>query len=277
MLFGIPKSDRAKLSVLGIRWDGSSSYRRGSSRAPSRIRDATSEEIYNSFSEDLVNLAEEWSYSDLGDVEGRDFWEVVGGVRENLSASYMGQRFLFLGGDHSITYAAFRGLMEVSGERFGLIYFDAHPDCYESYDGDRYSHACTVRRLVEEGYVRGEDVVLAGIRAATKQQISFAEEAGIKIFRVDDLDEIGGIGLDKAYISFDIDVLDPAFAPGSSNPEPGGLSTRELIRAIRKLDLDLVAFDIVEVNPDFDCSGVTCFAAAKIIREVLGRFARVLS
>ncbi|MCS7103527.1 MAG: agmatinase [Candidatus Korarchaeum sp.] len=274
MLFGIPESDEAKLSVLGVRWDGSSSYRRGASKAPACIREATSEEVYNSFSEDLVNLAEEWSYLDLGDVTGNDFKEVVKSIRKRIELYYRGQTFLFLGGDHSITYATFRGLKEVSGGSFGLIYFDAHPDCYESYNGDPYSHACTVRRLVEEGYVRGEDVALVGIRAATKQQVSFAEDTGIKIFRVDDLDELEGIDLEKAYISFDIDVLDPAFAPGCSNPEPGGLSTRELIKAIKKLDLELVAFDIVEVNPNFDCSGVTCFTAAKIIREVLGRFIR---
>ncbi len=274
MLFGIPESDEAGLSVLGIRWDGSSSYRRGASRAPGCVREATSEEIYNSFSEDLVNLAEEWSYSDLGDLEEGNFGEVVRSVRERILASYRGQKFLFLGGDHSITYATFRGLREVSGEHFGLVYFDAHPDCYAEYGGDPYSHACTVRRLVEEGWVRGEDVVMIGIRAATRQQVEFARERGIKILRADELDDFNGVSFEEAYLSFDIDVLDPAFAPGTSNPEPGGLSTRELLKVMRKLDLKLLAFDIVEVNPDFDCSGITCFAAAKIIREVLGRFAR---
>lgn len=274
MLFGMPESDDAKLLVLGVSWDGSSSYRRGASKAPACIREATSEEIYNSFSEGLVNLAEEWSYLDLGDATGSEFSEVVKSVGEMVKLRYGGQRFLFLGGDHSITYATFRALREASGERFGLIYFDAHPDCYESYNGDPYSHACTVRRLVEEGYVRGEDVVLLGIRAATKQQVDFATSLGIRMFGVDELNEFDGAGLERAYISFDIDVLDPAFAPGSSNPEPGGLSTRELIGAIRKLDFDLVAFDIVEVNPYFDCSGITCFTAAKIIKEVLGRFAK---
>jgi agmatinase len=272
MLFGIPRSEDPKLCVLGIRWDGSSSYRRGSSKAPGFIREATSEEIYNSFSEDLVNLAEAWSYLDLGDIEGESFEDIVRAVEERVGSIYRGQKFLFLGGDHSITYATFRGLKRASGEKFGLIYFDAHPDCYEIYDGNRYSHACTVRRLLEEGYV--EDVVMVGIRAATKQQMEFAEERGIRIFSVDEVDDFDA-RMERAYISLDIDVLDPAFAPGSSNPEPGGLSTRELIRAIKKLDLDLVALDIVEVNPEFDHSGITCFAAAKIIREVLGKFAEL--
>jgi len=217
----------------------------------------------------LVNLAEAWSYLDLGDIEGKSFEDIVSSVEGRISSIYRGQKFLFLGGDHSITYATFRGLRKASGQEFGLVYFDAHPDCYEIYDGNPYSHACTVRRLVEEGYVK--DVVMIGIRAATRQQMEFAREKGMKIFSVDEIDEIDSMG--RAYISFDIDVLDPAFAPGSSNPEPGGLSTRELIRLIKKLDLDLIAFDIVEVNPEFDHSGITCFAAAKIIREVLGKFA----
>jgi len=216
-----------------------------------------------------VNLAEAWSYLDLGDIEGKSFEDIVSSVEGRISSIYRGQKFLFLGGDHSITYATFRGLRKASGQEFGLVYFDAHPDCYEIYDGNPYSHACTVRRLVEEGYVK--DVVMIGIRAATRQQMEFAREKGMKIFSVDEIDEIDSMG--RAYISFDIDVLDPAFAPGSSNPEPGGLSTRELIRLIKKLDLDLIAFDIVEVNPEFDHSGITCFAAAKIIREVLGKFA----
>ena len=217
----------------------------------------------------MVNLAEAWSYLDLGDIEGKSFEDIVSSVEGRISSIYRGQKFLFLGGDHSITYATFRGLRKASGQEFGLVYFDAHPDCYEIYDGNPYSHACTVRRLVEEGYVK--DVVMIGIRAATRQQMEFAREKGMKIFSVDEIDEIDSMG--GAYISFDIDVLDPAFAPGSSNPEPGGLSTRELIRLIKKLDLDLIAFDIVEVNPEFDHSGITCFAAAKIIREVLGKFA----
>ncbi len=217
----------------------------------------------------MVNLAEAWSYLDLGDIEGKSFEDIVSSVEGRISSIYRGQKFLFLGGDHSITYATFRGLRKASGQEFGLVYFDAHPDCYEIYDGNPYSHACTVRRLVEEGYVK--DVVMIGIRAATRQQMEFAREKGMKIFSVDEIDEIDSMG--RAYISFDIDVLDPAFAPGSSNPEPGGLSTRELIRLIKKLDLDLIAFDIVEVNPEFDHSGITCFAAAKIIREVLGKFA----
>lgn len=273
MLFGIPSSERPKLSVLGVKWDGSSSYRRGAANAPECIREATSEEIYNSFTEDLVNLAESWTYSDLGDIEGSSFKEIVDSVKRKVEENYSGQKFLFLGGDHSITYATFKALRESSGMDFGLIYFDAHPDCYESYGGDSYSHACTVRRLVEEGYVKGEDVLMIGVRAATKQQVDFARERGIRILKIDEIEYFEGVPFDRAYVSFDIDVLDPAFAPGSSNPEPGGLSTRELIKLIKKMDTDLVAFDIVEVNPEFDCSGITCFAAAKIIREVLGKFA----
>ncbi len=131
----------------------------------------------------MVNLAEAWSYLDLGDIEGKSFEDIVSSVEGRISSIYRGQKFLFLGGDHSITYATFRGLRKASGQEFGLVYFDAHPDCYEIYDGNPYSHACTVRRLVEEGYVK--DVVMIGIRAATRQQMEFAREKGMKIFSVD--------------------------------------------------------------------------------------------
>ncbi|BAD84429.1 arginase [Thermococcus kodakarensis KOD1] len=273
MLFGIPESKNPNLLLLGIRWDGSSSYRKGARDGPKAIREATSSELYNSYTENLVNLAERWRYRDLGDVEGKSFAEVLERVRKLVGENYSGERFLFLGGDHSITYATFRALREASGKEFGLIYFDAHPDLYPHYEGDPYSHACPVRRLVEEGWVRGENVVQVGIRAPTPEQLDFAEREGILIYSASEVWKGAEVEVpfERAYLSFDLDVLDPAFAPGVGNPEPGGLSTRELIELIKSIDAEVVAFDVVELNPRYDVSNVTAFAAAKIIREVLGR------
>ncbi|ALV62738.1 Agmatinase [Thermococcus sp. 2319x1] len=276
MLFGIPSSEKPNLYILGIPWDNSSSFRRGCAEGPRAIREATSEELYNSFNEDLVNLAEHWSYKDLGDVRAESFEELVGKVHELVKSHYNGELFLFLGGDHSVTYATFRALKNVSREEFGLIYFDAHPDLYPEYEGDRYSHACTVRRLVEEDFVRGEQVVQIGVRAPTKEQIEFAEKQGIRIISASEVyhGRKVDVPFEKAYLSFDMDVLDPAFAPGVGNPEPGGLSTRELVEVIKGLNAEVVAFDVVEVNPNYDYKGITAFATAKIIREVLGKVAK---
>ncbi|MEB2836357.1 MAG: agmatinase [Desulfurococcales archaeon] len=276
MLFGIPRSSVPNLYVLGVAWDGSSSFRRGASGAPRVIRAATSEALYNSFTEDLVDLREAWSYDDLGDVAGSTFGEIVERVKSIVTSRYLGQLFLFLGGDHSITYATVRALKEASPEGFGLVYFDAHPDLYESYEGDPYSHACVLRRIVEDGLVHPSNIVIVGVRAPTREQIVYAEEAGIKIITASEARRLTELNLsfDRAYISFDLDVLDPAHAPGVGNPEPGGLSTRELVDLVRSLRVDVIGFDVVELIPSYDCSGITAYAAAKIIRETLGLAAR---
>lgn len=273
MLFGIPQSEKPNLYLLGIPWDASSSYRRGSKDAPEAIRKATSEELYNSFNENLVNLARRWRYKDLGNVEAESFEELIGRVADSVRRYYNGGLFLFLGGDHSITYATFKAIREVSNGSFGLVYFDAHPDLYPEYGGDIYSHACTVRRLVEEGLVKGENVVQIGIRAPTEEQIEFAEEHGIKIISASEVYHHPSVEIpfERAYLSFDLDVLDPAFAPGVGNPEPGGLSVRELVEVIKSLKVNVVAFDVVELSPGHDYKGISAFAAAKIIREVLGK------
>ncbi|WP_087038054.1 agmatinase [Thermococcus litoralis] len=276
MLFGIPSSKKPNLYILGIPWDNSSSFRRGCAEGPRAIREATSEELYNSFNEDLVNLAEHWSYKDLGDIKADTFEELVEKVNAIVRKHYNGELFLFLGGDHSITYATFKAIKEASNEDFGLIYFDAHPDMYPEYDGDEYSHACTVRRLIEEGWVKGENVVQIGVRAPTREQVEFAKEHGVKIISASGIyrSPVIQVPFEKAYLSFDMDVLDPAFAPGVGNPEPGGLSTRELVEVIKSLNVEIIAFDIVELNPKYDYKGISAFAAAKIIREVLGKAAK---
>jgi len=275
MLFGIPSSKKPNLYILEIPWDNSSSFRRGCAEGPRAIREATSEELYNSFNELLINLAEHWSYKDLGDIRVDTFEELVEKVNKTVKGHYSGELFLFLGGDHSITYATFKAIKEASGDDFGLIYFDAHPDMYPEYEGDKYSHACTVRRLIEEGQVKGEKVVQIGVRAPTREQVEFAKEHGVKIISASEIYQSPRVhvSFEKAYLSFDMDVLDPAFAPGVGNPEPGGLSTRELVEVIKSLNVEIIAFDIVELNPNYDYKGISAFAAAKIIREVLGKAA----
>ena len=222
-----------------------------------------------------MNLAEYWRYKDLGDIKAKSFRELVENVDKIVKRYYNGEFFLFLGGDHSITYAAFKSLREISREEFGLIYFDAHPDLYPEYEGEKYSHACTVRRLVEEELVKGKNIVQIGIRAPTKEQIEFAKEHGIKVISASEVyySWKAEVPFEKAYLSFDVDVLDPAFAPGVGNPEPGGLTVRELVEVIKSLNVNVVGFDVVELNPEYDYKGISAFATAKIIREVLGKSA----
>ncbi len=273
--FGLPESTDGNFRVLGIPWDESSSYRKGSKEAPYKIRTATDAYLYESITEDLTELGKYLSYEDLGDLEVDDleFEELIEMINSVIEEDYRQEAiYLFLGGDHSITYPIVKALKGQVEDDFGIIDFDAHPDLYDSLNGNEYSHGCPFRRIIDEGLVEPENIVQIGLRASTIEHVKYAEEKGINIIGADELDKIRelNLGFDKAYISFDMDVLDPAFAPGVGNPEPGGISTRELIDIVKDLDVQVEAFDIVEFNPERDSSDITAYAAAKIIKEVLG-------
>jgi len=273
--FGLPESTDGNFRVLGIPWDESSSYRKGSKEAPYKIRTATDAYLYESITEDLTELGKYLSYEDLGDLEVDDleFEELIEMINSVIEEDYRQEAiYLFLGGDHSITYPIVKALKAKTKDDFGIIDFDAHPDLYDSLNGNEYSHGCPFRRIIDEGLVKPENIVQVGLRASTIEHVKYAEEKGINIIGADELDKIRELtlGFDKAYLSFDMDVLDPAFAPGVGNPEPGGISTRELIDIVKDLDVQVEAFDIVEFNPERDSSDITAYAAAKIIKEVLG-------
>lgn len=276
--FGISPSDQPNLLVLGIPWDKSSSYRKGARHGPKAIRNATTNELYNSFSENVVDLSSIFKIKDLGDIDTNnvEYLELVDKISSTLNTHYkQGRVFLFLGGDHSITYASVKALQEASTADFGVVYFDAHPDLYQTYNGNRYSHACVVKRLIEENIVLGTHVIQVGIRAPTTEQVRFATRNDVTMVQMKDItnDILADLDFDNLYLSFDMDVLDPAYAPGVGNPEPGGLSTRELVEVIRQIEGDIIGFDIVETSPSYDYKGITAFAAAKILRETLGKIA----
>lgn len=278
----------ANLCVLGVPWDASSSYRKGASRAPLEIRRATSGSLYNSFTERGVDLTAAWRIYDCGDVEcAATTSEMRRNVRKAVGRVYSnGMRLLFLGGDHAITLFCLSAITELSKQNWGLVYLDSHPDLYDVYEGDKYSHACVVTRIVEETTVPPEAVVEVGIRASTQQQLDYADKKEIRTITTSELQSEGASsagdtvrkllgGTEKIYLSIDFDVLDPAYAPGLGNPEPGGLSTRDVVDFIHSLEgLRIAAFDIVEICPRFDPSGITAFAAAKIIKETLGIMAK---
>lgn len=273
--FGIPENPDGNLRVLGIPWDESSSYRKGSKKAPSKIRTLTDGYLYESITEDLTELKKYLSYEDLGDLDtnGLGFEDLIEKIDSLIEEDHRQDAiYLFLGGDHSITYPTVRSIKAQTKDDFGIIDFDAHPDLYDNLKGDKYSHGCPFRRIVDEGLVAPENIVQIGVRASTIEHMDYAEEKGIRIIEANEVDKDMDLDLDfdKAYLSFDMDVLDPAFAPGVGNPEPGGLSTRELIDIVKDLDVEVKSFDIVEYNPERDSSDITGYAAAKIIREVLG-------
>ncbi|MFW9914520.1 MAG: agmatinase [Candidatus Thorarchaeota archaeon] len=280
----------ANLAALGIPWDASSSYRRGAAKGPTLIRQATSGMLYNTYTEANVNLREKWQIFDAGDVdipttaalEARD---AVAAAINDIYRSGPKNRFLFLGGDHLATYFSLYALQNagvLNGKTAGIIHLDAHPDLYASYKEDPYSHACILRRILDETKISSHNIVQVGIRAATSEQLEFIQQTGITSLSRKAFQEMGPReasqqahhvlqGTDLIYISIDLDVLDPAFAPGVGNPEPGGLMTSEVVSFLQGLaGLPIFAFDIVEYCPAYDHSMMTAFTAAKLIKETLG-------
>ncbi len=276
------KQENAKnIFVLGISWDKSSSYRLGALKGPNYIRNSTSSQIYNSFTETGIDLSQRWNVIDLGNINTafEDLDKLITNIRDRIVEHRSKEPIFFLGGDHLVTYLCLHAL---NPKNTGIIYFDAHPDLYENYEGDKFSHACVLQRVFEYTDIMPHNLVQIGIRASTKPQRDFSEENGILVYSRKEaqkleLEKIKNqikekLGhLEQIYVSFDMDVLDPAFAPGVGNPEPAGLSTSNIIDLIHELrGLPIKFFDIVEVNPTHDYSNITACAAAKIIKEMLG-------
>lgn len=208
--------------------------------------------------------------SDAGDVplsagpRARD--EIESAVAEVLAG---GWRPLALGGDHSVTYPLIRA-MSRSYPALTILHLDAHPDLYDEFEGDRFSHACPFARIMEEGLA--SRLVQVGIRTLNPQQRRQAQRYGVELIDMRSWEagvrpRVEG----SVYLSVDLDVLDPAFAPGVSHREPGGLSVRDVLSILQQLSGTLVGADVVEYNPRQDIGGVTSVVAAKVVKEIAGR------
>lgn len=266
--------DQAEFALIGIPYDEKASWLRGAADAPNAIRDASIEAKINAYTELGVNLVEDTSIIDLGNLTlSGPFTEVCTHIEQQiLTILDKGIIPLILGGDHSITYPIVRAF----SQRYRLIdilHFDAHPDLYDTYNGDPFSHACPFARIMEEGLAKR--VIQVGIRSATATHRMKAETYGVQMLEMKDWSEHVEIAFtNPVYLSFDMDALDPAFAPGVSHAEPGGLSTRQVLQLIHKLDAELIGLDIVEFNPSRDISEITAAAAVKILKEVIGKIVK---
>lgn len=258
-------------AIIGVPFDEKSSYMRGPAGGPAAIRAASSGAAINSWTELGVDLKTDIKLADRGDIDTDGdfrtvFSRIEAEVREVLKK---GAVPLVLGGDHSISYPVVKAMAEKYAS-LDILHFDAHPDLYPDYAGDPYSHACSFTRIMEDRLAR--KIIQVGIRAATPQLKAAAVEFGIEMIEMKDFRENIKMNFKRPlYISFDIDALDPAFAPGVSHCEPGGLSTRQVINVIHALRANIVGMDMVEVNPLKDVSGITASAAVKILMEVMGK------
>jgi len=259
----------ARPTLLGIPFDAYSSYLRGPAQAPPKIREALHCDASNSWTETGVDLSVPGVYEDAGDLsftETSAFSEIEKSVNAVIE---QGKRPVFLGGDHSITYPIIKAFARHYSQ-LTIIHFDAHPDLYDEFEGNRLSHACPFARIMESGLAKR--LVQLGIRTINRHQREQAHKFGVEVFEMGALPACNKLKADgPVYITFDLDVLDPAFAPGLSHREPGGMSVREAIAQLHAIEGDLVGADLVEYNPVQDIGGMTATVAAKILKEILGK------
>ncbi len=270
------------VALLGVPFDGAVSYRPGTRFGPRGIRDHSS--LIRTYHPVLaVSPFEVLRVADVGDVDVNPLHiedtqaRVEAAVAAILEA---GAVPITVGGDHSLSLATLRAVVRRHGP-VGLVHIDAHQDMWKSYFGNRYFHGTPFRRAVEEGLLDTRRVVQIGIRGSVNDptDFDFGREHGVRTIRAEDLAQHG---LDwvkmqvlatrggPLYLSFDIDGIDPAFAPGTGTPEVGGLTSREGVDLVRSLvGLPLVGADLVEVSPPYDHGDITSMLAANLLFEMV--------
>jgi len=261
---------RAKLAIIGIRYDENSSFTKGAADAPPQIRAALRSDAWNLTSENGTDLSNDSIFFDAGDIEpvaSGDMSMLIENSIYTLIAD--GLTPISLGGDHSITHPIVRAFAK-KYNNLSILHFDAHPDIYDSFQGNRNSHASPFARIMEQKLVKR--LVQVGIRTFTSHQREQVKKFGVESIEMRDVTPDLQLEFDSpVYISFDVDALDPAFAPGVSHREPGGLSTRQAIDLIQRLKGKVVGADIVEFNPRMDPLHVTGTVCAKLFKEIAAK------
>ena len=280
------------LTLLGVPWDGSVGWRAGASEAPGRLRKIS--HTSPAISEDGFALdPARHRVRDLGDVgpqveEGvlRYFDRVQTAAQAVLCAAE--RPFLFsIGGDHSVLIPLFRGFAAARPGTLGLVLLDAHPDLFDEYDGSRTSHACPIRRALDTGRLAPEHLLIVGTRSYNAVELDFMRAHDIRFVPARELERQGVdvvlalarqrlAACSSVYLTIDIDVADPAFAPGTGAPVAGGLTSRQLLELTRGLveTLPVGAADLVEVAPRLDPTDATLFLALQIVFETMAALAR---
>lgn len=273
------------VAVLGVPFDGGTSYRPGARFGPMGIRQA-SRHLRPRFHVELDTAPlEEIQVVDAGDVPCTPYdiddamRQIEDTAREVLGTD--GRRIVALGGDHTVALPMLRAARRQHGP-IALVHFDAHLDTWDTYFEAPFTHGTVFRRAFEEGLLAEEKSIHVGIRGPIYDRLDLVDDAsfGFRIIRAGDLDFLGvegaadqirqRVGDAPVYVSVDIDVLDPAFAPGTGTPEMGGLNSRELLHVLRRLDgLNIIGADVVETAPDYDQAQITCVAAATVAFDLV--------
>lgn len=253
--------------LIGLPTDINSSFLRGAAKAPPAIRAALWSDAGNPATESGLELGSDIAVEDLGDLPLDEGAGDDARIEEAVAiACREGRVPLLLGGDHAVTYPVLRGVAAVHGP-VAILHFDAHADIYDALDGNRRSHASPFARIMEEGLATR--LVQVGIRTLNAHPRAQVERFGVEIVPMTDFSPAAvPIPSGPLYISVDLDGLDPAYAPGVSHHEPGGLSTRQVLDVLARVPGPLVGADVVELNPDRDLHGMTAMVAAKFVKEL---------
>ncbi len=259
-----------QISILGFSTDENSSFLRGASKAPLSIMEAFNSKATNKFSENGIDLDAQnlWTYENFSNIPSRKkgFTLIREAVKINLEKS---NRCISIGGDHSITYPIIDAYSHFY-KNLNILHFDAHPDLYDNFENNPYSHASPFARILENKL--SKKLIQIGIRTMNQHQQSQVDQFKVQVINMNNFTSDIKLKFNgPVYITLDLDGLDPAYAPGVSHPEPGGLSTRDVLTIIANINEEVIGADIVEYNPKKDLNNITAITAAKFLKELLGK------
>jgi agmatinase len=278
-------ADDLDIALVGIPYDGGTTYRPGPRFGPRAVREQSA--MIRPWNPVLnLNPFAKWRIADCGDLSinplsiDDTFKRITSQLHDVLAT---GARTACVGGDHSILLPILRAIHKRFG-KVALVQLDAHNDTWSGYFGSPHSHGTPVRRAVEEGLLLPEQTLQVGLRGQvySKDDFDFGREHGFRVITSEEFHR-GGIPLVKralkklkdvpVYITLDIDVVDPAFAPGTGTPQVGGLSSAQILELVRSLKgLNIMGCDLVEVSPPYDNGSITSLLAANLLYELLCLF-----
>lgn len=258
------------IAVLGVPFDEYSSFLKGPAKAPAKIRELLVSGSANKSTELGVDLTNHPDIQDVGDLLSEDHNQTFDKVRKAISdIASVGAKPLVFGGDHSITFPILQGLAQ-HHQHIHILHFDAHPDLYNEFKGNPLSHACPFARIMENGLANS--LTQVGIRTLNAHQLEQVKKFSVTVHEMrhwqgpEQLDIKGPL-----YVSIDIDALDPAYAPGVSHLEPGGMTVRQILDALHHINIPIIGADIVEYNPTRDINNMTAMVAIKLYKELCGK------
>jgi guanidinopropionase len=282
---GDPRRAEVDIGILGMPWDGATSNRPGARHGPRGLRDASTmvRAMHGATRQKPFSTMK---CADMGDVAMSpvDQGEAMAAAQAAVAAMLAQDiRPVMVGGDHLCTLAVLRALKEHRGAPFGLILLDSHTDLYPPYFGGKtLTHGNPFRQAIDEGCLDPHRCFMAGMRGTTynTEDVDFGRDKGVHILKIEECMERGWtsvmaearsvVGAGPVYVSFDIDFIDPAYAPGTGTPEVGGPSSFEALTCVRSLcGLDIIGSDLVEVSPPFDPSGGTTWLGASVLFELI--------